>query len=70
MKQGDKILWDTGAGYDTGEWVKTSNLEGKCIIKLHTGHFKNKELCVLLNEVMQHTDENLILLNKRYKQTQ
>lgn len=67
MEKGTKILWDTGFSYNEGEFVKTSYVKNHCIVKLHTGHFKNKELCVPLNEVMVHTDDNLIMLNKRYK---
>lgn len=70
MNQGDKIIWDSGFGYDIGEFVKNSLAhENHSIIVLRSGISANKQLLVSSKEIIEYTDEHATELSKRYSCT-
>ncbi len=66
MKAGDKILWNSGYGYDIGYYKDDKGLlNTTCLIHLNSGP-KQGDLIVKKQEVILYSDENKSRLKKLY----
>lgn len=67
MKEGDKIIWDSGFGYDIGEFKKISMAHSDSfIIVLRSGNSRNAQILVSSNEVTAYSDQLAEELSKKY----
>ena len=71
MKQGDKIIWDSGFGYDLGYYLREcDNQYHSTVVKMATGRSANREMCFSKDRVIPYTAEKLEELTEKYRYKQ
>ena len=67
FKKGDKIIWDSGFGYDLGSYVSKGNPYCSITIINHTGLCPEQEQAVWESQVLEDTWENREKMLEKYK---
>jgi len=70
FKKGDRIIWDSGFGYDIGHFVEVGQVfENNYVVNLKTGVTRGSN-CSFPQSEVHHYSENLIkLLTEKYGYT-
>ena len=68
MKKGDRIIWDSGFGYEIGYFIKSSdnNMYNTYLVDICTGII-TRECMHSKNEIKPYNSENLAEMQKKYK---
>lgn len=66
FKEGDKVIWDSGFGYDFGTFIGESETQDYHYkVNMTTGVVRGQNT-YLKNEVIPHTHDNEMLMIKKY----
>lgn len=57
IKKGDKVIWDSGFGYEIGEYIGEGVMYYTYAMKLLTGNFSGSEVSYRCNEVHIYSKE-------------
>lgn len=67
LKRGDKIIWDSGFGYEVGTYVNSRGvMYGTCLVDLVTGIIHG-EVSHPHKNIFHYSDELAEKLSKKYK---
>ena len=66
MKFKDKIIWDSGFGYDTGIYIKEQGvMYNTCLIELQSGRYPGK-ISVTPSQVIPYSTDKIKELSIKY----
>lgn len=67
FKTGDKVIWDSGFGYDLAEFIGEGKRYYTYEIKLLSGCCVGQLISHHINEIIPYTEENYNAMVKEYR---